>query len=270
MATDVIIFQARAATMPQPTVDQEQSNRRVGSDSGGTANGIGSSDPESAPIDAAHFGIFHDQVRNEVRRLRDGLSAADGAVTELHKVFKKYGKIVRTVGERHGKDEVLEEKIRELEAANAWIWKNIENDGDKHRIELSKLQKQHDEALSTLQAQADAGEQEKKRYEEVARHLEDQHAKAKQKMDTDFEQKVAQLENENAEKIASLETRNTELQNENTRLQKELNERTVQRDQERETRETMQSKARADILELEKTLADISAKYEVEQRPLQF
>ncbi|KEF53487.1 uncharacterized protein A1O9_10462 [Exophiala aquamarina CBS 119918] len=256
--------------MSQPEISQTETNEHVGEASGRTPNGVESTDPESGHIDTVHFGIFHDQLQAEVQRLQEGMSISHNAVTELSKTFGEYSKIVSTVGERHGKDQVLEDKIRDLEATNAGIWKNIETDRSSHKKVLSDLRKKHDKELSGLLAQAEAGELEKEKYEEMERSLQEEHDRTKQGMARELKHKKNQLENENAEKIANLERKQEELESEKARLEHELDKRTAERDQEMETRETMQNKARTDIRKLEKSLADIQAKYQVDQRPSQF
>ena len=256
--------------MSQPTVDQVQANGNSGGTSGGTSNRIESSESESTPIDTVHFGIFHDQVQTEVQKLQSSVSAINGAVGELSKTFSKYGNIVTTVGERYEKDQELEEKIQELEVSNNRIWKNILQDRAKYDKDMANQEREYEAKLSTLQAQADAGEQEKRKYVEMERQLEEQHNKAKQKMSRDLQRKTIQLESENAERITNLEKEITELQSDKARVRQELVQRIQERDGEKELRETMQTKLRADVKALEKALTDIKAKYEVEQQPSQF
>ncbi|RVX74921.1 hypothetical protein B0A52_01198 [Exophiala mesophila] len=241
-----------------------------GGTSGGTSNRIESSESESTPIDTVHFGIFHDQVQTEVQKLQSSVSAINGAVGELSKTFSKYGNIVTTVGERYEKDQELEEKIQELEVSNNRIWKNILQDRAKYDKDMANQEREYEAKLSTLQAQADAGEQEKRKYVEMERQLEEQHNKAKQKMSRDLQRKTIQLESENAERITNLEKEITELQSDKARVRQELVQRIQERDGEKELRETMQTKLRADVKALEKALTDIKAKYEVEQQPSQF
>jgi hypothetical protein len=45
---------------------------------------------------------------------------------------------------------------------------------------------------------------------------------------------------------------------------------TIERDREKETRVTMQDKARTDIKRLEKTITDFKTQYHVDRRPLKF
>lgn len=151
--------------MSQPEGLQSKSIERAGSGSGRTPNGIESTEAEStriAHIDVVHFGLFHDQIRDEVQRLKESVSGANTAITELSKTFLKYGAIVNTVGERYNKDQVLEEEIRDLKIAKAHIWKNITQDRDSYEKEISDLKRKHEKGLLTLQGQAEAGEKEKK------------------------------------------------------------------------------------------------------------
>jgi chromosome segregation ATPase len=257
--------------MPQPAVDQSQWNEPVGDDSCRTPNGIESTNrSESAHIDVPHFGIFHDQVQHEVQRLQDGLATVSGAVAELTKTFSQNGKIVKAVGERWGTDQVLEEEIRKLKAENDGIWKHIKKDREKYESKISDLKKKHAEEVSMLQAQADAGEQEKKKFEEMERRRDDQYNKAKQEMDTELKQKKTQLEEENAEEIANLRRETSELEDAKANLEQELKKRTTERDQETQTRVTMQNKLWKDIEVLQNTVSDIMAKYKVDEQPLEF
>lgn len=265
-----IIFQARAGIMSRPADPQTETNDHVGGDSGRTPNGIENTDPESAQIDVLHFGLFHDRVQDEVQRLQEGVAQANSAVAELSNTFTKYGNIVMAVGERYGNDQALEEKIRDLEAANSRIWDNIRRDRIQFEKQESDLQREHAEELSALRAQAEAGEREKEKYKKMERSLKDDHEKTKQRMAKDLDEKKTQLENINAEKIANLEREQKDLETANASLQQELDKMTIERDQEKETRETMQNKARTDIKRLEKELSDITAQYHVDRRPLKF
>jgi chromosome segregation ATPase len=241
----------------------------VGHDSVTQQNGVDSNGRDSAPIEAVHFGIFNDQIRNEMHRLQEGLTVFDSAVAGLTKTFGKHGKMVRTVAERYSKDEALEERLREKEIENRGIWKNICRDRDSFEKTKSEMQENHEKELSRLREQANAGEQEKKKYEDMKRKLLAQHDLAKQKREKELEDKKAQLESENAAKIANLETEKTRLEVSKNELERQLQEKTMERDQARENLDTMQRKARTDIQRLEKTLADFKAKYEMVLQPSQ-
>jgi hypothetical protein len=206
-----ITFQASASIMSQRAASQTETNEHVEGDNVITPNAIENTDPESSQVDAPHFGIFHNQVRDEVQRLQDGVAQVNSAATELSKTFSKYGKIVRTVGERFGKDQALEEEIRELKAESRGIWKHIEKDRTFYQKKISDLETKHDKELFALQARAKAGEQEKEKYEKMEKDLKDELDQTTQRMAKELEQKMTQLENANAEKIAGLERERQEL-----------------------------------------------------------
>ena len=257
--------------MSQPAAGQPQRNEPVGGDSSRTINGIESTNHGvSAHIEAPHFGIFHDQVQREVQRLQDGLTTVGGSIAELTETFSQHGEIVKAVGKRWERDQVLEEEIHKLRVEKAGIWALIEQDRENYNSKVSDLKKKHAKEVSMLQAQADAGELEKAKYEEMERRREDQHNKAKQNMNTQLQQKMTQIEKENAETIATLGRGKTELENAKAKLEQELKERTKERDQEKETRAIMQDKLWKDIEELQNTLRDIKAKYQVDTQSLQF
>jgi hypothetical protein len=257
--------------MSQPAAARSQRNEPVGGDSHRTPNGVENTNHgESAPIDAPNFGIFHVQVEGGVQRLQDGLETIGGAIAELTKTFSHHGKIVKAVGERWEKDQVLEEKIQGLEVENAGIWKNIEKDRRKYEKETSDLKKEHTHAVSKLEAAAQAGMQEKDKYEDMERRLADQYNKARQSMDKELKQKKAQLEKENAEEIEGLVKAKRELEDAKAKLEQRLEERTKELDQEKETRVTMQDKLSRDVRGLQETLNDIKAKYEMDNKPLEF
>jgi hypothetical protein len=156
--------------MSQPAVGQSQRNEPIGGDSRTTPNGIESTNyDETTDTDKPHFGIFHVQVEREVQRFRDGLGTLGGAVAELTKIFSQYGKVVKAADQHWEKDQVLEEEIHNLKVENDGIWKHIEKDRKMYKKQMSDLQKGHEGELSKLQAQANAGEQQRKKYEEMER-----------------------------------------------------------------------------------------------------
>ncbi|KAK5194501.1 hypothetical protein LTR92_005743 [Exophiala xenobiotica] len=256
--------------MSLPAVSQSQTDNRLGDAPGRSLNGGGSNGPASTPIDPLDFGLFNDEVREELQRLQGNISGADNSVTALSKTFMKYGKIVRTVGERYGNDQILEEKVKELEAANSRIWRDMQVQEGSHQKHISQLKRGHEEQLSALRKQADAGQQEKKRFEEMEQRLEDQHEKTKRRMAIDLKQKMSQLEIDNAGKIATLQKDKTALESANSKLEHELEERILESDHERELYEAMQNRARTDLKKLEQALADIKGKYEMDLRPSHF
>ncbi|KAK5455259.1 hypothetical protein LTS15_005979 [Exophiala xenobiotica] len=256
--------------MSLPAVSQAQTDTRIGDAPGRVLNGGDSNSRANTPIGAMHFGLFNDEVREELQRLQDNIIGADNSVTALLKTFVKYGKIVRTVGERYGDDQILEEKVKELEAANSRIWRDMQVQEVSHQKHVSQLKRGHEEQLSALRKQADAGQQEKRRFEEMEQRLEDQHEKARQKMARDLKQKMSQLEIDNAGKIATLQKDKTALESANNKLEHELEKRILESDHERELHEVMQNRARTDLKKLEQALADIKGKYEMDLRPSHF
>ena len=256
--------------MSQPAVNSGSLNESAGGSSGGAMNGTQTTHPERIDLDPISFGSFHDQIRDNTQKLQDGLTVIDDTIDALRKTFGKYGEIVSIVGERYGRDQEREEKIRELKAAKNDIWEHIEKDRAKHHSEISELEKKHKAELSALQKLANAGVQEKTKYEKKKTDLEDQYNKAKQKLESDLQQKATQLERDTAEKIAGLNREKSELQSTNAELIQQLDDRTKECDREKESREAVQSKLGADIKKLQRTLADIEAKYEVKRQPFGF
>ncbi len=256
--------------MSLPAVSQSQTDTRIGDVPGRASNGGDNNGRASSPVDTTHFGLFNDEVQEEMQLLRDSIFEADNAMNALSKTFGRYGKIVKTVGERYGNDQMLEEKVQELEAANSRIWRDMKEQKDSHKEQVIELKRRHEEQLAGLRKQADAGQQEKRRYEDMGQRLKDQHEKAKQKMAKDLKSKELQLESDNAEKIATLQSDKTALENANSKLKQDLEKRTLERDHEREAHEAMQYKARTDLKKLEQALADIKGKYEMDLRPSRF
>ena len=256
--------------MSLPAVSQSQTDTRIGDVPGRALNGGDNNGRANSPIDAVHFGLFNDEVREEMQLLRDSIFGADNAMTALSNTFGRYGKIVKTVGERYGNDQMLEERVQELEAANSRIWREMQAQEGSHKEQVSELKRRHEEQLAGLRKQADAGQQEKRRYEEMEERLKDHHERAIQKTAIELNKKKTQLETDNAEKIAALQRDRTALENANSKLQQELGKRTLERDHEREDHEALQNKARTDLKKLEQALADIKGKYEMDLRPSNF
>ncbi|ETI21037.1 hypothetical protein G647_07380 [Cladophialophora carrionii CBS 160.54] len=236
----------------------------------GAGDGTAGTEHPNADTNAAHFGLFHDEIEEQVGKLQDGWAVIDGAVGNLYLTFGKYGQIVTTVGERYGKEGVLEEKNQSLQAANEVLWERIRENQDKHEKEKSDLCAGYETKLKALAAQAKAGEEEKKRYEDLVELHEEQNARARQKIETKLQQRMKQLETEHAAKIAGLESDKENLLLDKANLTRVLEERTRERDEEKETRETMQTKLRGDVTKLEKDLADMKAKYRVKTRPSEY
>ncbi|OCT44699.1 hypothetical protein CLCR_06006 [Cladophialophora carrionii] len=237
---------------------------------GAAADGAAGTEHPNADTGAAHFGLFHNEIEDQVRKLQEGWAAVDGAVGNLYFTFGKYGKIVTTVGERYGKEGVLEEKNQKLQAENEVLWERIRGNQDKHEKEISDLCAEHESKLKALTAQAKAGEEEKKRYEDMVKLHEEQNDRARQRIETKLQQRMKQLETEHAAKIAGLESDKKNLLLDKANLTRVLEERTRERDEEKLTRETMQSKLRGDVTKLEEDLADMKARYRVKTQPSKY
>jgi chromosome segregation ATPase len=216
-----------------------------------------------------------------VQNLQTGLSTLDGAISELIRQFRKYRKIVSTVGDRYGDDEALMRKIDDLESGKKAIWNQAQDDRDSHRKEIADLKEQHAKQILDLEAMAEAGNQKKVKYEQKVHDLVEKHARAQEKRDQELKQKIQDLEKElqqnkeqleknNAQKIANLEKDRNELEETKARLSKELHDRTSERDQEKELRIMVQEKMQNDLTGLQGELTSIKKQYQLEQRPLKF
>lgn len=226
--------------------------------------------PNSPPIGAVHFGNFHDEIHEKIQTLRSGMSTVDNAVTGLSNTFGKYQKIVRTVGKRYDNDKDLEDENSELKAANKEFLRMAQEDRDDYEKRITEQKRRHEEEVATLLDQANAGEQEKRRYEEMEKKLTEQHDLLRQKTAKDLKQRKAQLEKENVDKIAALKEEKVALESSKGELEEQLRQRTVERNQEMEARQTMQTTLNAEITKLENALNDIQAKYRVEPRSSDF
>ncbi|KAJ9607041.1 hypothetical protein H2200_008113 [Cladophialophora chaetospira] len=208
---------------------------------------IKGADAEISHVKTVHFGCFNDRIQTEVQNLQSGLSTLDGAIGELTRQFRKYRKVVSTVGDRYGDDEALMRKIDDLETGKKAIWHQAQDDRDAHRKEMAELRELHTKDLSDLQAKAEAGNQKKLKYEQKIQDLVEKHARAQEKRDQELRHKILEsekeiqqtkehLEKDNAEKVANLEKTRKELEETSARLVKELHDRTSERDRERELR----------------------------------
>jgi chromosome segregation ATPase len=245
------------------------------------SQGIEGTDAEISQVKIVHFGCFNDRIQTEVQNLQTGLSTLDGAISELTRQFRKYRKIVSTVGDRYGDDEALMRKIDDLESGNKTIWKQAQDDRDSYRKEIAELKEQHAEEILGLQASAKAGDQKKVKYEQKIQDLVEKHARAQEKRDQELKQKLQdlekehqqkkeQLENDNAQKISNLEKDRNELEETKARLSKELHDRTSERDGEKELRIMVQERMQNDLTALQGELTGIKKQYQLEQRPLKF
>ncbi|KEF53399.1 uncharacterized protein A1O9_10374 [Exophiala aquamarina CBS 119918] len=226
-------------------------------------------DPEIVQVNTVHFGCFNDRIQIEVQNLQTGLSTLDDAISELTRQFRKYRKIVSTVGDRYGDDETLMRKIDLLETEKNAIWKQAQNDRDSYKKDMAGAEVQHAEQMLELQAKAEAGSQKKVEYEQKIKDLVEQHTRTEQKQEQEFQQKIQdlekehrqkkdQLEKDNEQKIANLEKDRNELEETKARLSKELHDRRSERDQERELRIMVQEKTQKDITELQGELTSIN------------
>ncbi|OAG37155.1 hypothetical protein AYO21_08690 [Fonsecaea monophora] len=243
--------------------------------------GMEGADAEISRVKTVHFGCFNDRIQTEVQNLQIGLSTLDGAINELTRQFRKYRKIVSTVGDRYGDDEALIRKINDLETGNKTIWKQAQDDRDSHRKEIAELKEQYAKEILDLQAIAEAGNQKKVQYEQKIQDLEEEHVRAQQKRDQEQKQKIQdlekehqqkkeQLEKDNAQKIANLEKDRKELEETKARLSKELHDRTSERDREKDLRIMVQKELQSDMKKLQGELTSIKKQYQLEQRPLKF
>lgn len=238
-------------------------------------------DAEISQVNPVHFGCFNDRIQAEVQTLQNGLSTVDGAISELTRQFRKYRKIVSTVGDRYGDDEALMRKIEELETGHKAIWKQGQDDRDSHREAIAKLKELHEKDTSELKVKAEAGDQKKLKYEQKIRDLVENNARAQEKRDQELKQKIQDLEKEhqqkkdqleadNAQKIADLEKDRKDLEEKNAHLSKKLHDRTSEWDQEKKLRVMVQEKMQSDMTGLQQELASIKKHYQLEPRPLKF
>jgi len=242
----------------------------AGADTSQNTNGIAHTDPQNAPLETISFGIFNEQVGHGVQHLRDGWSTVDSAVTELTRAFDEHQRIVTVVGQRHGKDAVLEREIQKLKIQKDGIWDHILKDRENYERRESETRHQHEAEVTALQRQAEAGAQEKKQYEKLQRQLTIQHKNEREEMERDFQQQRARVERETAATVAALEKQKKDLETAGTELRHALNERTTERDQERTTREAQEVEARALIRSLERSLHEINMPYQMDHRPSHF
>lgn len=258
------------APLHGPSVNQER-----------LSQGSESADAEISQIKSVHFGCFNDRIEAEVQNLHTGLSTLEGAIGGLTRQFRKYRKIVSTVGDRYGDEEALTGKIDELETGNKAIWKQAQNDRDSHGKEVAELKELHAKNILDLKAKAEAGNQKEMQYEQKIQDLVEEHARAQKKRDQELKQKIQdtekehqqkkeQLERDNARKITDLENTQKELEETNARLRQDLHDRTSERDQEKALRIIVQEKMQKDNAEFQRELDTIKKQYLLEQRPLEF
>jgi chromosome segregation ATPase len=245
------------------------------------SQGMEVADAEISQVKTVHFGCFNDRIQTEVQKLQTGLSTLDEAISELTRQFRKYRKVVSTVGDRYGDDEALLRKIDDLETGKKAIWREAQDDRDLHRKEMAELKELHAKEILDLQAKAEAGTQKEAKFEQKKQELVEAHARAKEKRDQALKQKIQDLEKEhqqkkeqvemdNAQKIANLKKDRHELEEAKARLSKELHDRTSERDQEKDLRKMVQDNMQKDMTSLQEELTGIKKQYQLEQRPSKF
>jgi chromosome segregation ATPase len=244
--------------MSQQAVGQLRSEQPVcGNSPEMTSNGIETPAASGGSTqNIPHFGTFNEEVRQGVQSLQEGLAIAEDAASELKKIFKKNEKIVSAVAKRWEDDQAPQEEIRKLKAANDGIWEHINRDREIYATSISRLKQEHSEEVSRLEARAMAGDEEKQRYEELKRKMENKYQEDKENRDAALEQKKSQLEKENADKIFTLEKDRRDLEKAKTGLEEQVKQLTKEHDQEMQIHEAMQ-----------KTITDMTSKYKVDPMP---
>lgn len=195
--------------MSSPVVDQTSRMHGAVTPNGSAANGTGLSfiHPEQAPLNVTDFGIFHDEIKNDMVKLEKGRSDIEETTTRLIRTFHKYGKVVSTIKERYGVDNALEQKSRDLESQKKGFDEVIYNNTQKylnqisdlegrHSSEIISLKNKHNKEISDWKEIAAAGERERKRYEELGKGLTIRAAEDKLKMETEFNKKESQMNDE--------------------------------------------------------------------------
>jgi len=223
--------------------------------------------PAAGSLLAADFGALHDRVQEEIARLDEGTKASNNAIVNLSKVFHEQAHIIRTVGERWGRDQNLEEEIRNLTAANKEMWKhrNIEDEEQNTR-------------MAELEDDAKAGKKEKQKYEWMTTKLKDdyrqkqqtikrEHEEAREQDRREVEQKKERLEKDMADTIAALQKQKADLTVTTTGLQQELRENQKELERERENNKRIQESLSGDIKTWKSKYDEIMAKYAAEERP---
>jgi hypothetical protein len=113
--------------MSQLSADQTQGNELLDGDASNKPNSLDSTNNTTA----LNFGVFNGKVQGEVGRFQNAMETAHDAVCKLAKTFYQHGDIIQFVDERLGKYQELEERIRELEAANKEMWRHSDEDGGR-------------------------------------------------------------------------------------------------------------------------------------------
>ncbi|KAJ9618819.1 hypothetical protein H2204_012895 [Knufia peltigerae] len=195
--------------MSSSVVDQSSRMNGAATQNGNAANGNGSSSihPEQHPLDVTDFGIFDDEIQNEMVNLKRGWSGIDQTFDRLHKIFDKHGRIVSTVKERYGDDNDLVQKIKVLEEQKRGfadvLMGRIHDHGvevdelkSQHNTEIGALKKKHDKEISKWKEEAAAGDQKKKYYEELEKKSRADLAQERSKMEMEFREKEKKMKEE--------------------------------------------------------------------------
>ncbi|KIX97760.1 uncharacterized protein Z520_06538 [Fonsecaea multimorphosa CBS 102226] len=244
-------------------------NGKLDKVSDGLPNGVESNDSGPVQFESVDFGLFNEKIHLQVHNLNGGMSAVKSAVEKITETFNQYGEMVKTVDERYSAGQDLEAQVQELEDRNDWLERKMGKMKQSHQVQLRNERIQLEKEISGLKSQAASGQQEKQKYEELIKALRKEHERAIQEVQKGLDLKKTQLEKDNEEHIAKLEAKNKELEKTQTTTERKLEEMTKMRDRERETRETMQSKADAEIQNLKYELASVKAKYEVQRLPVE-
>ncbi|OQU96158.1 hypothetical protein CLAIMM_02275 [Cladophialophora immunda] len=271
----------RSATMAQATEGGSVYLNNPSANQNTASPGMEGADTEISQVKSVHFGRFNDRIQAEVQNLQTGLSTLDGAISELTRQFRKYRKIVSTVGDHYGQEEALMRQIDELEIGKKSIWKEAQDDRDSYFKQITKLKEQHGKEIYDLVERAKAGDLKESEYKQKIQDLAQEHARAEKKrgqeleqrileFEKEYQQKKEQVEKENAKKIADLENERKDLEEAKAKLTKDLHDRTSERDQEKDLRIMLQEKMQKDMKEVEGELATIKKQYQLEQRPLEF
>ncbi|OQU96117.1 hypothetical protein CLAIMM_02248 isoform 1 [Cladophialophora immunda] len=235
--------------------------------SDGLPNGTETNDLESVQIDSVDSGRFNTELHVQVQTINQSMNVTQTAVAKLTEMVDKYGEMVKTVEERYSAGQDLEEKLQDEKNLNETLVTQMEKLRQGHRVQLRNLGVQHEKQLSRLKSQAESGKAEREKYEKMIEALKKEQETAMLKSQRDLEMKRDQLEKDNEEKITRLEAAAKGLEEERTKLKRELEDMTKLRDLEIQTHETMQGKADAKIQDLEQALTAVKAKYEVERQP---
>jgi chromosome segregation ATPase len=223
--------------------------------------------PAAGSLLAADFGALHDRVQEEVARLDEGTKASNNAIVNLSKIFHEQAHMIRTVGERWGRDRILEERNRDLTATINEMWKLRNKEDEDQKIRMAELEED-----------AKAGKTEKQKYEWLATELKDDYRQKQQTIKRDHEeaqeqdrrvveQKKQRLEKDMADTIAALQKQKADLTVTTAGLQQKLRENQKELERERENNKRIQESLSGDIKTWKSKYDEIMAKYAAEERP---